>query len=123
MLTGIVSVGLQPKVDLEVLGPSGGSHFVELVIDTGFDGELILPSTLIGALGLAFAGTYYANLADGRRTVLNYHEAIVVWHGRHRRVEVLDSGGVALLGMGLLQGSRLFLDAAPGGAVEIEEIP
>lgn len=34
MLTGIVSVGLQPKVDFEVLGPSGGSHVVELVIDT-----------------------------------------------------------------------------------------
>lgn len=122
-MTGIVTAGLQAKLDLEILGSSGGWHAVEAVIDTGFDGELILPVSLIAALGLSSGGTYYANLADGRRTLVNYYEATIMWHGRRRTIEVLESGGIPILGMELLQGSRLILDASPGGSVTIEERP
>jgi clan AA aspartic protease len=122
-MTGIVTAGLQARLDLEVLGSSGGWHVVEAVIDTGFDGELMLSGALIAALGLASLGTYHANLAHGKRTILKYYEATVMWHGRRRRIEVLESGGVSLLGMELLQGSRLILDVAPTGSVTIEELP
>jgi clan AA aspartic protease len=91
-MTGIVTAGLQAKLHLEVLGSSGGWQVVEAVIDTGFDGELSLPGALIAALGLASVGTYYANLADGKRAVLNYYQANIIWHGRPRLVEVLESG-------------------------------
>jgi clan AA aspartic protease len=123
IMTGVVTVGLQAKLDLEVFGPSGAVQKVETVIDTGFDGELILPPTLIVALVLASRGTFHAILADGKRVVLAYHEATVLWYGRLRTVEVLQSGGVALVGMELLKGSRLTLEASPGGAVTIEEQP
>jgi len=123
MLTGIVTAGLQATIELEVLGSSGGSHRVEVVIDTGFDGELILPRTVVAALGLTPQGTYHARLADGRHVVLDYYEASIMWHGRPRTVRVLQSGVVALLGMELLQGSRLILDVVPVGSVTIEERP
>jgi clan AA aspartic protease len=92
-----------------------------VVIDTGFDGELILPRTLVAAL--THRGTYHAGLADGRYVALDYYEASIMWHGSPRTVRVLQSGAVALLGMELLQGSRLTMDAAPGGVLMIEELP
>jgi clan AA aspartic protease len=121
MMTGIVTTGLQAQIDLELLGPSGG--LFEAVIDTGFVGELILPRNLVVAFALARRGTYHARLADGRRVVLDYYEASILWHGRPRTVQVLQSGATVLLGMELLQGSRLSIDAAPGGAVVIDELP
>jgi clan AA aspartic protease len=123
MLTGIVTAGLQPKTDLDLFGSSGGSQRVEAVIDTGFDGELILPRALVTALGLNRRGTYGGVLADGRRVVLDYYEVSILWHGRPRMVTVLQSHAVALLGMELLQGSRFTMDTCPGGAVTIEELP
>jgi clan AA aspartic protease len=123
MMTGIVTAGLQAKLDIEVLGSSGTAHTVEMVIDTGFDGELVLPRTIIAVLGLNLVHWYPAMMADGTRVALKYYQGVVVWHGRPRTVEVLESGTVALRGMELLQGSRLTVDAAPGGAVIIEELP
>jgi clan AA aspartic protease len=123
MMTGTVTAGLQATLDLEVLGSPGASHKIEAVIDTGFDGELLLPRTLIAALALTRQGTIHAKLADGTRVVLDYYEPFIVWHGRPRTVKVLDLGSVALVGMELLQGNRLTIDAAPGGAVIIEVLP
>lgn len=123
MMTGSVTAGLQALLELEVLGPNGRSEDVETVIDTGFDGELILPRTLVASLALNQRGKYLARLADGTRVVLDYYDAIVIWHGQPRKVNVLPSGAVALLGMELLQGSRLIVDACPAGAVMIEELP
>ena len=91
MMTGSVTAGLQALLELEVLGPNGRSEDVETVIDTGFDGELILPRTLVASLALNQRGKYLARLADGTRVVLDYYDAIVIWHGQPRKVNVLPS--------------------------------
>jgi clan AA aspartic protease len=122
-MTGMVTAGLQPKLELELRGPSGVSQKVETVIDTGFDGELVLSRAIVTALALDYRGSCPALLADGTRLSLHYYEAFVIWHGRLRKVYVLQSGTVALLGMELLQGSRVTLDAVPSGAVTIAELP
>ena len=122
-MTGSVTAGLQAQIDLELLGSSGGPPRVEVVIDTGFNGELILPRTLVAALALNHLGTHHAMLADGRRVVFDYYEVSIRWHGPPRMVEVLQSGTIALLGMELLQGSRFTMDTIQGGAVLIDEIP
>jgi Uma2 family endonuclease len=54
MMTGMVTAGLQPKLELELRGPSGVSQKVEAVIDTGFDGELVLPRAIIRAPAVSF---------------------------------------------------------------------
>jgi clan AA aspartic protease len=123
MLTGIVTAGRQAMLDLEVLGQSGRPQKVETVVATGFDGQLILPRALIAALALRYRGAHQAILADGKRVALDYYRATVMWHGRPRTIDVLQSGPIPLLGMELLEGSMLTVDASPGGAVTIEEIP
>lgn len=94
---------------------------VEVVIDTGFTGYLMLPPATVDALSLPFLGTTPATLADGSTAALDVYEARVVWHGRERPVDVLASEGGGLIGMALLYGSRLTIDVVPGGLVVIDE--
>jgi len=56
-------------------------------------------------------------------TRLDYHEGRILWHGRELDVAVLASNGDPLVGMALLDGSRLTVDAAPDGPVRVEELP
>lgn len=46
----------------------------------------------------------------------------MVWHGREREVQVLATEGGPLVGMPVLRGSRLTVDATPGGAVRVEDL-
>lgn len=99
---------------------------VEAVVDTGFDGELTLPLGLIQRLGYPYAGFTSGTLADGSAVRLDYYEGRLLWHsGEERAVVVLTPGeaGDPLVGMALLRGSRLTIDAVPGGVVRVEEPP
>jgi len=62
-------------------------------------------------------------LADGSATRLDVYMASVVWHGQLRGVLVTETAGASLVGMSLLQGSRLTIEVVADGAVEIRKIP
>ncbi|MBA2345915.1 MAG: hypothetical protein H0V83_12630 [Rubrobacter sp.] len=51
----------------------------------------------------------------------DYYEGRVLWHGAVRSVAVIGAEGQPLIGMEMLRGSRLTLDAEPGGEVLVEE--
>lgn len=61
-------------------------------------------------------------LADGSPGVFMVHEVAVHWHGALLHVQALEIDGGALLGMGLLHGSRLTMDVLEDGPVHIEPI-
>ena len=61
--------------------------------------------------------------AAGRTVEVNVYLARVIWHGRERAVQVLATEGGPLVGMALLRGSRLTVEAAPDGPVLVEELP
>ncbi len=48
--------------------------------------------------------------------------ASIFWHGRLREVDVVSLETDNLIGMGLLQGSNVNIDAIPGGSVTITEL-
>jgi hypothetical protein len=54
---------------------------------------------LVIALGLTSGGTFHANLGDGSRIIMNYHEAVVIWHGQPRAIELIESDTPPLIGM------------------------
>ncbi len=110
-------------IELEVSGPGGPPQQIEAVIDTGFNGYLTLPSQLVSVLQLPFAGHRRGTLADGSVTRLDVYLASVVWHGRQKDVLISQAAGTPLIGMSLLEGSRLTMDVADGGDVTIEESP
>ena len=90
-------------------------------MDTGFNGELALPSELVQSLGLEYIDYVPVVLADRQQMPVRGYEGVVSWHGRHREVVVLDMGSEPLLGMSLLLDSRLTISCRPNGPVIIEE--
>lgn len=90
-------------------------------VDTGFTGHITVPARVVRSLAFSELGSEELVLADGTTEIATVHRATVDWHGRPRPVPALDVGAEPLVGMALLAGSRLVMDAVPGGEVAIEE--
>lgn len=84
---------------------------LDLIVDSGFNGELVLPNPLILQLGLPDDGTMFSVLADGSIVESEVHIGEVVWFGRTRevRIQATDSDE-GLLGTELFQGCVVELD-------------
>ena len=122
MITGRVTDS-EAIIGVGVAGPGQPPRRVEAIIDTGYNGYVTLPSHLVSALELRFAGHRRGTLADGSVTVLDVYLAAVVWHGREQDVLVAQAAGTPLVGMSLLRGSRMTMDVLEGGDLTIEELP
>jgi hypothetical protein len=61
-------------------------------------------------------------LTDGRETSLDIHEASVIWDGRPRLVPTDAVDSDPLIGMTLLEGYELTVQAVVGGNVSIEAL-
>lgn len=96
---------------------------IQAALDTGFTGDLSLPGDVIQRLGLSALGQRDFTLADGVRSLMNSYSGRVFWHEGLSEVVVIQSRGTPLIGMGLLWGSRVTLEAIDEGEVVIEEIP
>lgn len=123
MLTGTVSDELQAWVTVEILDSNGQSHPVEVVLDTGFNGDLALPATIIRQLGLLEDIRRPAVTATGDRVILMTFRATVLWNGQSLSVQVVEADSEPLLGMELLLGSRVTFDVREGGLVTVETLP
>lgn len=123
MITGYVSDNREAVIALEVFDGQGHVHEIEAVIDTGFTGYLTLPPMLIGQWQLIMRGYEQAILADGQVSTFEVYQAAIAWHGQRRRVEVDATDSVPLIGMGLLYGSELRIQAISGGSVTVDALP
>ena len=123
MITGKISPNIEARITVEMIRRDGLTHLVEVVLDTGFSEDLVLPSDTVHQLELELTlrGNIDMILADGQRTTLPVWTGAVIWHERPRRVSVIESSGEALLGMNLLLGSTLTMDVRIDGDVTIEE--
>ena len=124
MQYGTVNNAIEASITLTVLGDDGTAERHEFFIDTGFYGELTLSQDIIDRLDLPVSDNMEVELtlAGGSNTVSNTYRARILWHGRPRNVDVVSLENDFLLGMGLLQGSNLNVDAVVGGAVVISEL-
>ena len=121
MISGQVNHDLQAVVAVTLIGNAGQRESVEVVLDTGFQGYLVLPPETIRSLGLQYPERSRFILADGQQVQLNTYIATAVWHDRPRLVIVLESE-TPLMGTFLLWGSRVSFEMQEGGPVTIEEI-
>jgi len=119
MITGVVTADRQAIIRMTVCGPAGQEHEIEAIIDTGFDGWLSLPSSLIVLLGLVWRQRGRALLADGRESVFDIYEATVIWDGQARRIPVDEADTAPLVGMSLLEGYELTVQVRAAGNVII----
>ncbi len=120
MIRGLITPNREATFRLGLLYSGGRIEEIDVVIDTGFDGYLTLPSALIAALGMSYHSEINVVLGDGRIATLREFEARVDWNGAVRDVLVLEADGGALVGMALLYGSRVVLEVVDGGRVLID---
>ncbi len=114
----------EPQITVFVADIAGQWHPFDFLVDTGFDGDLTLPLAAIQQLGLPYVSMGRARLADGSGRDLGAYGGEVLWQDSIREVVVLHSEAQPpLLGMALLWGSRITIDAHDGGEVAIERLP
>ena len=95
---------------------------VSAVVDTAFTAYLTLPAESISELGLIQRGEQMAELASGAVGRFPVYAGLTRWNGQDRLTPILESDSEPLLGMAMLWGSRLTVDAEDGGDVVIEAL-
>ncbi len=106
-VSGRLTESLEACVRLRLIG----GVEVEVIVDTGFTGALLLPEEIVEALGLPFIGFEKCFLAGNVEDEADLFSAQVEWLGEVRRVDVIAKPGF-LIGTQLLAGTRLTIDYA-----------
>jgi len=122
MISGVVTDDRQAVIHLTVRGPAGQEQEIEAIIDTGFDGSLSLPPSIVVQLGLPWRQRGRALLADGSESVFDIYEATADWDGEARRIVVDEVETVPLIGMSLLEGYELTIQVQRGGNVTLRAL-
>lgn len=59
---------------------------------------------------------------DGSECVFNVYEAVLVWDGNFHTIPIDEADSEALIGMSLMEGYQLMVQAFEGGHVELSEV-
>ena len=113
---------LEARVNIDIAGSNRDFRSIEVVVDTGFTGFLTLPESVIDEIGLDTFGQRPAILANGELRMFDIYGAVIRWQGQERVAIVHESDGKSLLGMALLTGNRIIVDAREAGDVSIESL-
>jgi clan AA aspartic protease len=123
MMTGIVTGALEATIRRAVHDALGQVHEIDAVIDSGFNGCLLLPSASVTALALPWVCSVQAQLGDGSFQMFDVYALTIIWDNQSRVVEVEAGEGEPLLGMELMRGYSLRADIVPAGIVTLTAIP
>jgi clan AA aspartic protease len=115
-------VGLQARMSVVLLPPERSNVEIECVVDTGFEGFLTLPPSVIADLDLPYLININANLANNSSVETDVYLATIVWNGAERNVAVLAMGRRPLIGTALLEDYHLSIDFCEGGTVLVDDI-
>lgn len=110
-----------PRMRLALPGRQG-ARSIEVIIDTGFEGDLAIPQPLILSLEAQLSGADSFALADGSRLNCPVYEMLLDWNDGKRIVEALVMDGEPLLGTRLMQGLLLQAEISEGGQVQLETL-
>jgi clan AA aspartic protease len=122
MMQGVVNLRREATLSVVVDNSNHQLQAIETVIDTGFTGFLSLPSAIIATLNLPWSASDIVTLGDGSETLFDLYTAIVIWDGQSWDIYIAESETEPLLGMAMLYGYRLQVDAIEGGIVKIEAL-
>lgn len=111
-MNGEVDLNGRALLKIEIRSDEKASNSpIEVWVDTGFTGDLVLQKSLIERLGFQHSLMINAVLADGRKSRMMTFSAWIDWFGEGREIEVVaGEDRTALLGVGLLLGHCLTVD-------------
>jgi clan AA aspartic protease len=110
-----------PRITLLVIGRSC-RLLIEFILDTGFEGDLVLPAALVSQLDRPFTSFANRMLADGSIVQCRMLDAIVDLEDESRPVSVLALGEHALIGTKLFKGFFVQIEMDENGEVTAEEM-
>ncbi len=122
MMFGRVNQQREAILNLVIIGDRSQKIAVNAVVDTGFNGDLILPIEMVLELELSPQGYQRATLGDGTISQFRVYAGTVIWDGSRRLVEVNAATSGVLIGMGLLEGYKVEIDTTPNGVVTISAL-
>ncbi|MFM9960738.1 MAG: clan AA aspartic protease [Planctomycetaceae bacterium] len=121
MIRGVVTRS-EGIVQLSVFGKRGQRETIAAIVDTGYDGALTLPPTLIRELELRWISFGDATLADGSEIEFDVHEGEILWDRRRVLISIDSSDATPLIGMQLLEGFELTMQVREEGPVLIKRM-
>jgi clan AA aspartic protease len=122
MMFGSVNLQREAVIKLVIIGDQSQKMAVDAVVDTGFNGDLILPIEIVLELELIPQGYQKATLGDGTISQFRVYTGTVIWDGSRTVVEVNAATSGVLIGMGLLEGYKLEVNTIPNGIVTITNL-
>jgi clan AA aspartic protease len=122
MMQGVVNQNCEAIIRVAIGHENAPKQMVEAVIDTGFTGFLSLPMSRISALGLPWHFRDIGTLGDGSEVIFEMYKATVIWDGQIQIIDVAASEAAPLVGMSLLYGFKVQIEAIEGGMVTIESL-
>ena len=120
MIEGTVNAHLEAVVTLPLLDTEGQTREVDAVVDTGFNGYMILPPMLVADLDLPVMGDGQAILADGSEVTFDVYGVSMLWDGQPRFFEIGAVGVDPLVGMAMIEDHDLSIQVRNGGRVVIQ---
>jgi clan AA aspartic protease len=121
MMQGYVNKNYEATI-LVVIRNSAKLKSINAVIDTGFTGFLSLPSDIIAELDLPWSYRDRGTLGDGSEVLFDIYDAVAIWDGKAKEIEVNSAETDPLIGMSMLRGYRLQVDTIEGGLVIITDL-
>jgi clan AA aspartic protease len=122
MIVGTVNTRKEAVVKITVRDQAERDHDIDAIVDTGFNGSLTLPPSLIATLGFSWRMRGSAIVATGKVEYFDVYDAVVVWEGAARPTVVEAANTKPLLGMALMLNHDLRIRVKVCGSVEIEPV-
>jgi clan AA aspartic protease len=122
MITGEVNADREATIRLNLLNSNGATEEILAVIDTGFSGDLTLPPDKIAHLGYSFLMRSDVILGNGTVETVDVFRGRIEWDGKPIAVEIDAADTEPLIGMGLVYGYELNIEAVDGGAVTLKRL-
>ncbi|MBI2676048.1 MAG: clan AA aspartic protease [Candidatus Aenigmarchaeota archaeon] len=105
-IEGSFDESFSPHIEIPISGKK-----ISVVVDTGFNGELMLPRLMLEGLGFKYSMKSEAELADGSIVETTIYSGKISWFGRERIVQaVATESEDGLMGTEMLFGLTLFMD-------------
>jgi clan AA aspartic protease len=122
MIHGVVNRNCEATISLVIGNENRQTKLIDAVIDTGYTGFLSLPREIIVTLELPWTGIDRGTLGDGSEVSFEVYAARVIWDGEYRDIPVNEAETDPLVGMSLLYGYDLRIQAIEGGSVTINAL-
>lgn len=120
MIEGRIDSNLEATIEVDIQ-QDGAIHRQRFLVDTGFNGFIAVPVSLVHKLGLKLLDVQAGITADGRASYFDTVEITVPWHEEARTVQaqILDE---ALIGTRLLRGSQIQADWVRDGTFLVQQL-